>query len=200
MLRLARRRRMTRAFEPDPVPRPMLDALLDTARRAPSAGNTQALAFLVLEGDDTARYWEVTLPEDRRRGFPWPGLLQAPALVIPFVDAAAYAERYSADDKVHTGLGASVEAWPTPYWRIDGGMAAMTMLLGAEELGLGALFFGLFDHEDEVKVAFGVPAGLRALGTVALGFAAPDQRASSSATRPRPPLSDIVHRGRWSSG
>lgn len=188
---------MTRAFEPDPVPAAVVDALLDTARRAPSAGNTHALSFLVLEGDETVRYWEVTLPEDRRTGFPWPGLLRAPTLVVPFVDATAYPERYGEDDKVQTGLGASVEAWPTPYWWIDGGMAAMTVLLGAEDLGLGALFFGLFDREDDVKAAFGVPARLRALGTIALGFASSEQRASRSAARPRPSLDDIVHRGRW---
>jgi nitroreductase len=40
--------------------------LIDLARRAPSAGNTQACAFVVLEGDETARLWDVTLPAPRR--------------------------------------------------------------------------------------------------------------------------------------
>jgi nitroreductase len=62
--------------------------------------------------------------------------------------------------------------------------------------GLGALLFGLFAHEAAVLAAFGVPAGRRALGTVALGHPAPDEP-GRSADRPRRPLADIVHRGRW---
>lgn len=188
---------MTRAFEPTPLASGIVDALLEAASRAPSAGNTQALAYLVLEGDDTRRYWSATLSADRRDGFPWPRLLDAPVLIIPFTDATAYVTRYADADKAHTGLGASPDAWSTPYWWIDGGMAVMTVLLGAEELGLGALFFGLFEHEDAVKTAFGVPPELRALGAIALGHPAAQQRPSASALRPRTALGDAVHRGYW---
>lgn len=188
---------MTRAFTTRPVDPSLLDAMLDAARRAPSAGNTQALDFLVLADEAVSQYWEVTLPPARRAAFPWPGLLQAPILVVPFVDPAAYPARYAEADKAHTGLGASADAWPTPYWWIDGGMAVMTVLLAAEDAGLGALFFGIFDHEDEVKHRFGVPADRRALGTIALGHPEPEQRPSTSAGRPRPALVDVVHRNRW---
>ena len=59
---LIRKRQMTRSFRSDPVPKAVLDRILDRARRVPSAGNTQGFDFLVLEGAETARYWDITLP------------------------------------------------------------------------------------------------------------------------------------------
>ena len=58
-----RGRRMVRSFTDEPVDAAVVDRLCDLARRAPSAGNSQATSFLVL--DDPAavgRYWDVTLP------------------------------------------------------------------------------------------------------------------------------------------
>ena len=78
-----RGRRMTRAFERRAVPSEVLDEVLDLAVRVPSAGNTRGLDLVVLEGEQTARYWEAALPADRRAGFPWPRLLDAPVLVDP---------------------------------------------------------------------------------------------------------------------
>src|SRR5690606_2202540 len=74
-----RRRRMVRAFTDQPVDPAVVDGLIDLARRAPSAGNSQGWAFVVLEGSDTARYWDVSLPPSRRGSFRWPGLVAAPA-------------------------------------------------------------------------------------------------------------------------
>ena len=104
---LATSRRMTRAFRPDAVDPALVDRFIDAARRAPAAGNTAAAEFLVLEGADVARYWDVTLPAERRAGFPWPQLLLAPVLVLPFVEPDAYVRRYSEPDKSGTGLGVS---------------------------------------------------------------------------------------------
>src|SRR5688500_12537848 len=80
-----RRRRMIRAFTAEPVAPAVVDGLIDLARRAPSAGNSQGCAFIVLSGPETARYWDVTLPSERREGFRWPGLVAAPVLVVVLV-------------------------------------------------------------------------------------------------------------------
>ncbi len=190
---------MTRNFLSDAVPDDVVDTIVDLARRSPSAGNTRAVEFLVLTGDAVVAYWELTLPEERRAGFPWPGLLLAPVLVLPWVEPDAYRRRYAEGDKAHTGLGSGVDAWATPYWWVDGGMAAMAILLAAADAGLGALFFGVFDHEDAVRGRFGVPHGRRVVGAVALGWPAPEQRASLSARRSGPALAEVVHRDRWRS-
>jgi len=194
---LVRKRRMTRAFANESVDAAVVDRILDAARRGPSAGNTASIEFLVLEGpDQTGRYWDTTLPADRRSSFPWPELLNAPVLIIAWVTPDAYVQRYAEPDKQQTGLGASADAWSVPYWFIDGGAAAMTLLLAAENEGLGALLFGLFEHEENVRAEFSVPVDRRAIGAIAIGRPAPD-RPSRSAGRKRRPLAEIVHRGVW---
>jgi nitroreductase len=195
---VVRRRRMVRSFDGRPVPAADVDRLIDLARRAPSAGNTQACEFVVLMGGETARLWDVTLPPARRASFRWPGLLDAPVVVVPVVRPAAYVDRYGEDDKASTGLGEGEAAWPVPYWWVDAGMAVHGLLLAAVDAGLGALFYGLFEHEAAALGALGVPAGWRAVGAVALGWPSPDGDAPGrSSARPRPPLTDVVHRGRW---
>jgi nitroreductase len=191
-----RRRRMVRAFTADAVDPSVVEQLVDLARRAPSAGNSQGMAYLVLQGPDTARYWDVSLPAERRATFGWPGLVDAPALVLVLVRPDAWVERYAEPDKASTGLGASADAWPVPYWWVDAGMASEHLLLGAVEAGLGACFFGPFGHEDRVLADLGVPDGWRLVGTVALGHPAPDPP-GLSASRPRPSVDEVLHRGRW---
>ena len=189
---------MTRAFTDAELAPEVVEEFIDAARRAPTAGNTSPASYLWLHGaKDVAQYWDVTLPQSVRASFPWPELLNAPVLIEPFVDPEAYRRRYAEPDKVGTGLGVDEAAWSTPYWWVDGGMAAMTILLAAEEAGLGALFFGVFDHEIGVRKRFGVPEHLRAVGAIALGHPAAAQRRSSSTARGRPPLSDVVHRSHW---
>ena len=192
-----RRRRMVRSYTREPVAPAVIDEICDLARRAPAAGNTAGVEFLVLEGDAAAAYWDVTLPAGRRDGFAWPGLPAAPVLVVVWVDPDAYVRRYREPDKARTGLGAGEEAWPVPYWFVDGGAAVMTMLLAARDRGLGASFFGMFDHEDAVRERFGVPPGRRGVGTVAIGHRAGDDRPSRSAARGRPDLSELIHRAHW---
>jgi len=190
-------RRMCRSFERRDIAADTVDRLISDALRAPSAGNTSSLQLLVLEGESqTGRYWNTTLPPENRAGFPWPGLLDAPVIIVPWVEPAAYVRRYSERDKTATGLGESSDGWPVPYWFVDGGAAVMSILLGAADAGLGCLFFGLFEHEEAVRREFHVPDGFRAVGAVALGHPLPSRR-SKSALRDKPGFDAVVHRGQW---
>jgi nitroreductase len=192
---VVRRRRMVRAFDERSVDPGVLDRVLDAARRAPSAGNAQGWSFVVLEGPDTARFWDVTLPAHRRSSFRWQGLLAAPVIVLPLADRAAYLTRYAEPDKAAAGL-TTEEAWPVPYWQVDTAFATMLLLLAAEDEGLGALFFGVFRNAPELLSSLGVPAGMDLLGAVALGHPAADEP-GRSAGRPRKSLDEVVHRGGW---
>lgn len=167
---------MVRAFTPDPVPPGVVDDLVDLARRAPAAGNTQTFDVVVLEGDDTARFWDVSLPPARREGFGFPGLV-APVLLLPLVRPAAYPERYAEPDKAGTGLGAGTERWATPYWWVDGGMAVMALLLGAVDAGLGASLFGLFERAGRARHARGSPRTVGPWGRSPWGTPPPTPRA-----------------------
>ncbi len=192
-----RARRMVRSFTSQPVDPVAVDEICDLARRAPSAGNTSGVEFLVLEGAETMAYWDVTLPADKRNSFAWPGLLNAPVLVMLWTDPNAYVLRYREPDKARTPLGAGEAAWTVPYWFVDSGAVMMTMLLAAQDQGLGAAFFGMFEHVEALRTRFGVPQGCRGVGTVAIGHRRTDDRPSRSAARGRPPLDEVIHRSHW---
>lgn len=191
-------RRSCRSFTPESLDAGLLDDLVDAARRTPTAGNCQGVEFLVLEGADAAAYWETTLSAERRAAFPWPGLLVAPAIVVPFGIPSRYLARYAETDKAATGLGDASEAWSVPYWLTDAAFAALALQLLAVEVGLGCCFFGLFEHEDAVRRRFGVPGEARAVGAIAVGHPEPSgARSSRSTTRGRRPLDEVLHRGSW---
>jgi nitroreductase len=194
---LLKQRRMVRAFDGNPIAPDVLERVLDAARRAPSAGNSQGWGFVVLEGADTNRFWDVTLPAERRASFRFPQLLAASAIVLPLADKRAYLARYAEPDKAHTGLSEE-SRWPVPYWQIDTAFAAMLLLLAAEDEGLGALFFGVFRDGERLLSELGVPEHLELIGAIALGHRADgDEIAGRSADRERRPLEQLVHRGAW---
>lgn len=188
---------MTRAFLPDPISEEALHALLDLALRAPSAGKTQGTHFVVLTGDDVVVFWNDTLAADKRANFRWKQLLDAPVIILPFVDPLEYVARYSEPDKQATGLGEGVDAWPTPYWTVDGSFAVMSLLLAAHDAGLGALFFAVFNGEQQLRNRLGVPEHMQLLGAIAIGNAVRSDEKGVSAQRPRKPITEAVHRSRW---
>jgi nitroreductase len=198
---VVRNRRMTRAFETTPIDSATLDELVELSARAPSAGKTQGWHLVVLEGQQTSSFWDATMPAVRRESFRWKYLLSAPVIALPLADAKAYTDRYAEPDKVQTGLGAGRSAWPVPYWTIDTSMSVMTLLLAAEDVGLGALFFGVFRGERELRQVLGIPAELELLGAVALGYPRAPSDGSSvparSSGRSRRKPARIIHRGRW---
>ena len=176
---LARRRRMTRHFLPERVDDALLMRILDTARRVPSAGNSQGFDFVVLRGPgETARYWDITLPADRRESFRWVSLLACPVLVIVWADPQAYIDRYGEADKERSGLDSGTEAWSTPYWTVDAAFASLALQYAALDEGLGVLFFGMFAHAAAVGAVLGVPPTHEPIGVVALGW--PDRAAEAS--------------------
>ncbi len=191
-----RRRRMCRDFSDRPVPPAVVDRLIDRARRAPSAGDTQGWSFLVLEGtEQTARFWQTDADAAWLADPDHPGLLAAPVIVAVFCSRRAYVERYSRPDKG----GADPGAWSAPYWFVDAAFATMLLLLGAEEEGLGALLFRLHGEVPRLRAAFGVPDEWDPVGAVALGWPG-DRGGAGAARRPRRrrlPAGEVVHRGGW---
>ena len=192
-----RRRRMVRAYRPDPVPAEVRDLILTNALRAPSAGFSQGWGFLVLESPaDRDAFWAVTT--DRGEADSWMrGMTGAPLLIVCFSHKDAYLDRYAAPDKGWTDRDEA--RWPVPYWDIDTGMAALLMLLTAVDQRLGACFFGVPpEHIAALKATFGVPESFHPIGVVSVGYRAED-RPSPSLRRGRRPVEDVVHLGRWAA-
>jgi nitroreductase len=184
---------MTRRFSPDPLPLEDVLAWCDLARRAPSAGYSQGTHFLVLHEAAVQRFWDLT-GADRWFSHRAPGVLNAPVLVLPLADPEAYSERYRQPDK----RGDPAD-WPVPFWLTDTAMATQNLLLIAEDRGVGALFFGIFRNERRLLDGLAVPGRVRALGAVALGHRAHDDRPSGTPTkRARRESSEVLHVGDWS--
>ncbi|MFA5774318.1 MAG: nitroreductase family protein [Ilumatobacteraceae bacterium] len=196
-------RRMTRAFSKRVVEPQLLDQLVDLASRAPSAGKTQGWHLIVIERERIAEFWDATFPVETRAEFKWKQLFDAPVIAIAFADADAYVRRYGEADKKSTGLGDGPEAWPTPYWTVDASFAVMTLLLAAQDAGLGALFFAVFNGAEEVRKLLGVPEHLQLIGALALGWpletlaSSPSAQRGVSASRHRRSSAEIIHRQNW---
>ena len=94
----------------------------------------------------------------RRDAFRWQRLLDAPVIACRWPTRRPTSTLRRARQAGHRPR-AGTDAWPVPYWTVDASMSVMTLLLAAEDDGLGALFFGVFRGERELRRALGIPAG-----------------------------------------
>ena len=190
-----RRRRMIRSYDAArSVPADALDAVLEAARRAPSAGFTQGVSLLVLStATEREIFWRITADADSS----WlRGMRAAPVLITVWTSEESYLDRYAEADKGWTDRDPA--RWSAPYWFVDAGMACMAALLSAVDHDLGACFFGIpADRIAAVREAFGVPTSQLSVGVVSLGYPAPAPAIGSPTRRPRKALSEVIHRGTW---
>ncbi len=196
-LDVVRKRKMVHVFEQRPVDRKLVDRLLETARRGPSAGFSQGIEFLVL--DDPAalqRFWAIT--EDPE--FPAePGELESapPVLVVAMSDPSRYVERYSRPDKIAFGLDRA-DAWQVKFWDTDTAMACMLLLLAAVDAGLGGWYFGIGYGTEAVRREYGLPDDRNIIGVVGIGYEGLDTAPRGSAySNPRRPFDEQVRRNHW---
>ncbi len=178
---------MVRDFDDRPLDATVVERILANSRRGPSAGFAQGFDLLVLQGpSQVARFWKASEANgaSRRR---WPGITNAPLVVVLFPDEHAYQRRFSAPDKT-AGL-------EVPWWIVDTSFAAMLLLQSAVDAELGALFFRVNDPEG-VRREFGVSEGRDPLGAVAIGHTR-ESRPSLSVARGRREFDEMVHRGDW---
>lgn len=191
------RRRMVRDFSDEPVARPLVEQLMFNATRCPSGGFSQGSVYVVLTDPDQRRmFWETTSgPEWRGESESVP-LTRAPVVVLPLANKQAYLDRYALADKAHTPLSQE-EHWPAPYWDIDTGFGVMLILLTAVDLGLGGLFFAIFQGETALLQALGVPQGYRLIGAIAVGRPTSGERSRPELLTGRRPLDEAVRWERW---
>jgi nitroreductase len=191
---VVRRRRMVRNYRPDPVPPAMLDRIVAAGLRAPSAGNSQGLGFVIVTAPATRKAIADLADEERylSLGFdPW--ISQAPAHIVLTVSELTYRERYREPDKLGPD-GEAVE-WPVPYWWVDAGAALMAVLLAAVNEGVAAGFLGVHSVPD-LGALLRIPKHHTPIGVVTVGYPLPDRR-SGSLDRGKRPRATVVHRERW---
>jgi FMN reductase [NAD(P)H] len=189
-----RRRRMVRNYATAPVPEVSLQRIVEAGLRAPSAGNSQGLGFVVVT-DGVTRAAIADLggePDYVAQGFdPW--ISVAPAHIVITVSEQVYRDRYREQDKLGPD-GREID-WPVPYWWVDAGAALMAVLLAAVDEGLAAGFLGVHSLPDLGRL-LGLPEHQTPIGVVTVGHPLPDRR-SSSLDRGRRPRDQVVHREHW---
>lgn len=188
------KRRMVRNYTSDPIDSDDLDAIAGAALRAPSAGNSQAIAAVVVTDQDTRTKIARLANEDSyvASGFdPW--ISRAPAHIVIAVSEQIYRDRYSEPDKLGRD-GEQIE-WPVPYWWVDAGAAMMAVLLTTVDRGLAAGFLGVHALP-ELAALLAFPDHYQPIGVVTVGHPAPDRR-SGSLDRPDRPRSEVIHHERW---
>ena len=190
------RRRMVRNYTADPVDGDVLARIVETGRRAPSAGFSQGQAFVVVTEAASRRAIAELAGEASyvEAGFdPW--ISRAPAHVVVCVSEAAYRRRYREADKLVDGR--EIE-WPVPYWWVDAGAAMQNLLLAAVDEGLAAGFLGVHAVPG-LRALLDIPEEYTPIGVVTVGHPAPDRR-SGSLKRGWRPESQVIHRGGWNRG
>src|SRR6059036_3986146 len=155
--RVVRKRRMIRAFKPDPVPEKSLQRILNLAQHYPSAGFSQGVALVVITGDERVKRIRVL---NRLVG-------EAPLLIVPCVSEKLYHDRYREADKIRPD-GTEID-WPTPYWHFDVGCACMIIFLTAVNEGLASALAGAF-RPDLLRKELGIPPDFHPVGIISIGY------------------------------
>lgn len=170
-------RRSVREFKSRPVAREMLEALLDVARRAPTATNSQKLHWIVVDGGEKVRGLAA-------EAMNW--------IRISETRPTAVALWESGYDYVLRGAPTVVAACaPEDYaWKSEDCAIALTFLeLAAEARGLGVCWAGFLTRIAAVhaplREALSVPEGYVLCGALMLG----EPRYRYRLVPPRKPLS-----------
>ncbi len=142
-----KRRYSCRRFAPTPLTGSEVEAILDAAVWAPSAGNLQPWRFLVVTSDILRR----RLSNAAGQAFVGEAPVVIVVCAVPRESFPRYGER-----------GTSL------YCLQDTAAAVENILLAATELGLGSCWVGAFD-EAAAAEALELPAGWRPVAMVPLG-------------------------------
>lgn len=141
MLNFLLTRRSIRRFKPDPVPDELLIKILDVARYAPSARNSQPWAFIVVKD-----------PEIKKK------LANVHIWAKPLENAP-----------VGVVIACNNEVSPESY-QVDCANATMQLMLAAHAVGLGSVWLQTLRNISEVQEIIGLPKNYVPIAMLALGF------------------------------
>jgi nitroreductase len=168
-------RKSVRAFLGKAVEEEKLMKILEAARLAPSWGNKQGRKYVVVKNKATIN--EIAL------GFTsW--LSEVPVLLAACIDPK--------DSGSHNNMD---------YYLVDVGISTQQLVLAATNLGLGTCWVSGFD-EAKVKKVLEIPANVRVVALIPLGYPAPISERSKEIqefvrSSKRKPLEEMVHREKW---
>jgi nitroreductase/NAD-dependent dihydropyrimidine dehydrogenase PreA subunit len=161
LTQLVRGRRSIRCYRQEPVGREVMAKIIDLARYAPTARNSQLLGWLVIDNrDEMQRLTALAIDWMRHlvdQQDPWAAAFGAETLVRAWENGR--------DVILRGAPGLVVVHAPADYplAQIDGSIALNTFELGAFALGVGTCWAGLFTmaakHWPPLREALELPAG-----------------------------------------
>ncbi len=168
MIETIKSRRSVRAYEPKPVPRDILNTIIEAGNEAPSAMNSQPWRFVVVEDKEAKKkLLAVALPKAKK-------ITETLKDIDP--------ERYEAIKKRYGELPDPVYySAPTIVFVIGNGMyaehscpmACENMMLAAHSLGLGSCWVGfgaMVTDDPEVRGLLELQEGDAIFGPILLGY------------------------------
>ena len=210
--------RAVRRFKPDPVPEALITRILDAAIRAPSAGNSQNWAFVVVRDREQRRrlgaiYRKASdiasamyaargrpphLTEEQFRSlmssgsYLWDHLADAPVILVP----CQTQPRIPPPESLPPDIRARYAEEERYVERTRGSSiypAVQNVILACRALGLGTTI--TTNHlrlEDEVKAVLGVPGEVQTVALMPVGY--PRDPFGPLVRRP---LTDVAYADRW---
>jgi FMN reductase [NAD(P)H] len=191
-----RRRRMHRAFRPDPIPREAVERIAGVIRRAPSGGFSQGGSIVVVTSEDMRRSIAAAFGDEHYSTGGRNFLADAPVHMVISANEALYHDRYTEADKLAATGGVEV-TWPVPYWFVDAGALMMLVLLAAIDEGLASAFVGHPDQKRIFDELLGLPPEVVPIGLALIGPAGESPPVGSRLNSRRRPTDALVHWERW---
>ncbi len=192
---ILRRRRMHRAFLPDPIPRDQLERIAGVIRHAPSGGFSQGGSIVVVTEADKRHEIAHAFGDEHYSSGGRNFIADAPAHLVVSANEALYHARYTEPDKL-AATGGSEISWPVPYWFVDAGALMMLVLLAAIDEGLASAFVGHPDQKRIFDEILGLPPEVVPIGLALIGKPGKVPAAGSRLTARRRQQADLV---RWQS-
>jgi len=168
ILETIKNRRSIRTYKRQDLAQQTLDKLLEAARWAPSAGNVQPWAFVIVTSQKIKQ--GISLG-----AFGQKSLEEASIVIIVCADEKRAEQSYGSRGK-------------TLYCLQDTAAAIQNIMLTAHSLGLGSCWVGAF-KEEEIRKVIRAPKEMRPIALIPIGY--PNE---NPAARNRRPLSEITRK------
>jgi nitroreductase len=160
-------RRSMRKYTDEPIEEEKLQKILESANKAPSAGNLQGYEIYIVR---TIEQRKALVKAAWDQEF----LAEAPVVLIFCANPERVVEKYQ-------------ERGSDLYCIQDATIACVFSMLAAKALGLDTVWVGAF-VEESVRKAIQIPDNLRPVSILPIGYAGKEPR-----IRPRRELKDLVH-------
>lgn len=190
------RRRMHRAFLPDPIPDEQIARIANVIRRAPSGGFSQGGSIVVVTDEEKRNEIARAFGDEHYAPYGRNFVADAPVHMLISANESLYHARYNEPDKLAATGGVEV-TWPVPYWFVDAGALMMLVLLAAIDEGLASAFIGHPDQKRIFDELLGLPEEVVPIGLALIGKPGDAPSPGSRMKERQRPKDDLVHREAW---